>query len=91
LLKNLSADATVAGIVNNIVKLIQTFGNNSHGPQASDYCFEAFCRNTVVSFSCMVSKSSDFWVRPLILTHIRLEPVSVCGASLTISKMHSTL
>jgi hypothetical protein len=29
LLKDLSADATVAGIVNNILKLTQTFGNIS--------------------------------------------------------------
>jgi len=28
LLKNLSADATVAGIVNNILKLMQILGNN---------------------------------------------------------------
>ena len=69
-LKDLSIDATVAGIIKYILKLIQTFGNNSHkphGPQAGDYCFEAFCRNNVVSFSCMVSKSSDFWLCPLIL------------------------
>jgi len=30
LLKHLPADATVVGIVRNILKLIQTFGNNSH-------------------------------------------------------------
>ena len=47
LLKNLSADATVAGIVRNILKLIQTFGNNSHGSHSSDHCFKAFCRNNV--------------------------------------------
>jgi len=35
LLKNLSADATVAGIVKNHLKLIQTFGNNSHKPHAT--------------------------------------------------------
>jgi len=29
LLKNLSADATVAGIVKNILDMIQTFGNNT--------------------------------------------------------------
>jgi len=60
LLKDFSADATVAGIVKNILKLIQTFGNNSHkphGPQAGDHCFKAFSRNTVVRLSCMVSKS----------------------------------
>jgi len=34
LLKNLSADATVAGIIKNILKLIQTFGNNSHKQHA---------------------------------------------------------
>jgi len=37
LLKNLSADATVAGIVNNILKPIQRFGNNSHGPHGGDH------------------------------------------------------
>jgi len=44
LLKNLSVDATVAGIVKNILKLTQTFGNNSHkphGPQGGDHCFKA--------------------------------------------------
>ena len=43
LLKNLSTDATVAGIVKNILKLIQTFGNNSHkshGPHGGDNCFK---------------------------------------------------
>jgi len=47
--KNLSADATVAGIVKNILKLIQTFGNISHkphGPQGGDQCLK-HCRNTV--------------------------------------------
>jgi len=66
-MKDLSANATAARIVKNILKLVQTFGNNSHARQAGDHCFEAFCRNTVVSFSRMVSKSSDFWVCPLIL------------------------
>jgi len=44
MLKNLSADASVAGIVTNILKLIQTFGNNSnkpHGPQGGDHCFQS--------------------------------------------------
>jgi len=44
LLKNLSVDATVAGIVKNNLKLIQTFGNSSHkphGPQGGDHCFKA--------------------------------------------------
>jgi len=44
LLKNLSADTTVAGIVTNILKVIQTFGNNSHKPhgqQVGDHCFKA--------------------------------------------------
>jgi len=47
LLKNLSADATSAGIVKNILKIIQTFGNNSHkpnGPQGVDHCFEALSK-----------------------------------------------
>jgi len=47
LLKNHSADATVAGIVKNILKLIQPFGNNSHkphGPQSSDHCFKALSK-----------------------------------------------
>jgi len=30
LLKNISTDATVAGIVKNILKLIRTFGNSDH-------------------------------------------------------------
>jgi len=49
LLKNISEDATVAGIAKNNLKLIQIFRNNSHkpqGPQGGDHCFEAFCRNT---------------------------------------------
>jgi len=44
LLKNLSADATVAGIVRNILNVIQTFRNNSHKPhgsQGGDHCFTA--------------------------------------------------
>jgi len=36
--------ATVAGIVKNILKIIQTFGNNSHGPQGGDHCFEALSK-----------------------------------------------
>jgi len=47
LLKNLSADATVAGIVKNILKLIQTFENNSHkphGPHGGDHCFKALSK-----------------------------------------------
>jgi len=47
LLKNLSADATVAGIVKNILKLIQTFGNNSrktHQRQGGDHCFKALSK-----------------------------------------------
>jgi len=47
LLKNLSADATVAGIVKNILKLTQTFGNNSHkpqGPQGGDHYFKALSK-----------------------------------------------
>jgi len=67
LLKNHLADATVAGIVKNILKLTQTFRNSSHWPQAGDHCFEALSRKTGVSFSCMASKSSDLWVCPLIL------------------------
>jgi len=45
--KNLSADASVAGIVKNTIKLIQTFGNNSHkphGPQGGDHCFKALSK-----------------------------------------------
>jgi len=40
----------LAGIIKNILKLIQTFGNNSHKPhrlQAGDHCFKAlpkYCR-----------------------------------------------
>jgi len=44
LLKNISVGATVAGNVKNILKLIQTFGNNTHkphGPHGGDHCFEA--------------------------------------------------
>jgi len=41
LLKNLSAYATVAEIVKNIFRLIQTFGNNSHVPHDGDHCFKA--------------------------------------------------
>jgi len=44
LLKNLSADATVSGIVKNILKLIQTFGNNSHGQHGGDHCFKALSK-----------------------------------------------
>jgi len=47
LLKKHSADATSAGIVKNILKIIQTFGNNSqkpHGPQGGDHCFEALSK-----------------------------------------------
>jgi len=44
LLKDLSADATVAGIVQNILKLIQTFGNNSHGPHGGDHSFKALSK-----------------------------------------------
>jgi len=44
LLKNLSTDATVAGIVKNILKLMQTFGNNSHKPQGGDHCFKALSK-----------------------------------------------
>jgi len=47
LLKNLSADATSAGFVKNILKIIQTFGNNSrkpHRPQGGDNCFEALSK-----------------------------------------------
>jgi len=43
LLKNLSADATV-GIFKNILKLIQTFGNNSHGPHGGDHWFKALSK-----------------------------------------------
>jgi len=46
LLKNFSADATAAGIVQNILKITQTFGNNSHGPQGVDHCFKALS-NTI--------------------------------------------
>jgi len=44
LLKNLSTDATVARIVKNILKLKQTFGNNSHGPHGGDHCFKALSK-----------------------------------------------
>ena len=47
LLKHLSADATVAGIFKNILKLIQAFGNNSHkphGPHGGDNCFKALSK-----------------------------------------------
>jgi len=55
LLKNLSADSTVAGIVKNILKLMQTFGYNSHkphGPQVGDCYFKAlskYCKWLVFS------------------------------------------
>jgi len=68
LLKNLSADATVAGIVKNILMLKQTFGNNSHGPQAGNHCFKALSTYCKWLVSPVCSKSSDFWVCPLILT-----------------------
>jgi len=35
---------TVARIVNNILKKIQTFGNNSHGPHGGDHCFKALSK-----------------------------------------------
>jgi len=47
LLQNHSADATVAGIVNNILKIKQTFGNNSrkpHGPHGGGHCFKALSK-----------------------------------------------
>jgi len=44
LLKNHSADAIVGGIVKNILKLIQTFGNNSHGPHGGDHCFKTLSK-----------------------------------------------
>jgi len=47
LLKNLSVDATVAGIVKNILKIIQRFGNNSHkphAPQGGDHYFKALSK-----------------------------------------------
>jgi len=44
LLKNFSADATLAGIFKNIPKLIQTFGNNSNLPHGGDYCFKALSK-----------------------------------------------
>jgi len=44
LLKNLSAHVTVAGNVNNILRLIQTFGNNLHRPQGGDHCFKALSK-----------------------------------------------
>ena len=46
LLQDLSADATVAGIVNNIFKLIQTLGNNS----PSLYSVNQFSNSKVFSF-----------------------------------------
>ena len=91
LLKDLSADSTVAGIVKNILKLIQTFGNNSHkphGPKAGDHCFEAFSRNTVVSFSCVISnRFLGMSANPKLTFDQSLYPVA---AQLIISKMHST-
>jgi len=47
LLKNLSTDTAVGGIVKNILKLKQTFGNNSHkphGPLGGDHCFKALSK-----------------------------------------------
>ena len=44
MLKNLSADATAAGIVKNILKLIQTFGHNSQGPHGGNHCFKALSK-----------------------------------------------
>jgi len=44
MLKNFSAGAIVAGIVQNILKLIQTFGNISHGPHGGDHCFKALSK-----------------------------------------------
>jgi len=75
LLQNLSADATVAGIVKNILKLIQTFGNNnSHGPQGGNHCFKALSKSVSGWFLLYVSKSSDFWVCPLILNSHSFRP-----------------
>jgi len=47
LLKNLSADATVVEIVKDILKLIQTFGNNSHTSHMAATTALKHCRNTV--------------------------------------------
>jgi len=47
LLKNLSADASVAGIAKNILKIILTVGNNArkpHGPQGREHCFKALSK-----------------------------------------------
>jgi len=47
LLKNLSADAILAGIVKNILQPIQTFGNNSytpHGPHKGGHCFKSLSK-----------------------------------------------
>ena len=73
LAENLSADATVAGIVKNILKIMQTYGNNSHkshGPQGGDHCFKALSKY----YKWLVSKSSDFWVCPLILNSHSIRP-----------------
>jgi len=64
LLKNLSVDVTVAGIVKNILKLIQTFGNNSHMPQGGDHCFKA------------LSKYSEWLVSPVCFEIFRFLGVS---------------
>jgi len=44
LLKNLSADATVARIIKNILKLIQAFGNTSHRPHGGNHFFKALSK-----------------------------------------------
>ena len=84
----------VAGIVRNILKLIQTYRNNSHKPheqQAGDHCILSHSVEIllVVGFSCMVSKFWAFWVCPLILNSHSIRALSACGVSLTISKMYS--
>jgi len=64
LLKNLSTDATVDGIVNNIVKLIQTFGNNSHG---DDHCFKAlskYCKWLVSPVSFEIFRFLGMYANP---------------------------
>ena len=96
LLKNLSADSTVAGIVKNILKIIQTFGNNSHtshtGYKGGDHCFKVlwkYCK-WLVSPVWFRNLRISGYVLLILNSHLIRPCISLCGASLTISKMHST-
>ena len=77
LAENTFSRCYVAGIVKNILKLIQTFENNSHkphGPQGATTALK-HCRNTASGwFLLCLSKSSGFWLCPLILNSHPIRP-----------------